>query len=140
MNKPVDTHKFSSAIDIEVNEHTGEITSIKADGKEVLRTPMHFNIIRFTDNDRDLVPHWIGRCHLDACKYMAVKDLFKVTAEQPFSFSVNPYTTKQLFQVITNKRACISGKISTQKKEITRKKKQKENTLQPKNVENKTKM
>ncbi|MBR6635513.1 MAG: hypothetical protein IKL41_07825, partial [Clostridia bacterium] len=217
---PASTYKFSSAIDIEVNEHTGEITSIKADGKEVLRTPMHFNITRFTDNDRDLVPHWIGRCHLDscrphifsceknensykfkgclaanclmpaaefelmyevagnvltatieykladyverfprfgiefgvdkahgnfsyagfgptesyvdkhiaceygyyvssarenydreyirpqesgshyACKYMAVKDLFKVTAEQPFSFSVNPYTTKQLCETL----------------------------------------
>ncbi len=65
---PASTYKFSSAIDIEVNEHTGEITSIKADGKEVLRTPIHFNITRYTDNDRDLVPHWIGRCHLEACK------------------------------------------------------------------------
>ena len=55
-------------IDIEVNEHTGEITSIKAEGKEVLRTPMHFNITRYTDNDRELVSHWIGRCHLDECK------------------------------------------------------------------------
>ena len=35
-----------------------------------------------------------------ACKYMAVKDLFKVTAEQPFSFSVNPYTTKQLCETL----------------------------------------
>ena len=65
---PASTYKFSSDIDIEVNEHTGEITSIKADGKEVLRTPIHFNVTRYTDNDRDLVPHWIGRCHLDACK------------------------------------------------------------------------
>lgn len=65
---PASTYKFSSAIDIEVNEHTGEITSIKADGKEVLRTPVHFNITRYTDNDRDLIPHWIDRCHLDACK------------------------------------------------------------------------
>ena len=217
---PTSTYKFSSAIDIEVNEHTGEITSIKADGKEILRVPMHFNITRYTDNDRDLIPHWIGRCHLDACrphifscekkensykfkgclaanclmpaaefelmyevsdntltatieykladyvenfprfgiefgvdkaranfsyagfgpsesyvdkhvaceygyyvnsaqenydhkyirpqesgshyacKYMAVKDLFKVTAEQPFSFSVNPYTTKQLCETL----------------------------------------
>ena len=213
---PKSTYKFSSAIAIEVNEHTGEITSIKADGKEVLRTPMHFNITRYTDNDRGLVPHWIDRCHLDACrphifscektettykfkgvlaanclmpavefelmyevsgneliaeieyklaeyiesfprfgiefgvdkahgnfsyvgygptesyvdkhiacnygyyvssaeenysreyirpqesgshyacKYLAVKDLFKVTAKQPFSFSINPFTTKQL--------------------------------------------
>ena len=65
---PPSTYKFSSGIAIEVNEHTGEITSIKADGKEVLRTPIHFNITRYTDNDRDLVPHWIGRCHLEACK------------------------------------------------------------------------
>ena len=65
---PTSTYKFSSAIDIQVNEHTGEITSIMSDGKEVLRTPMHFNITRYTDNDRDLVPHWIGRCHLDACR------------------------------------------------------------------------
>ena len=217
---PASTYKFSSAIDIEVNEHTSEITSIKADGKEILRVPMHFNITRYTDNDRDLVPHWIGRCHLDsckphifscektensykfkgclaanclmpaayfdimyevsgnvltatveyeladyvenfprfgvefgvdkaytnfsyagfgptesyvdkhiaceygyyvssarenydreyirpqesgshyACKYLAVKDLFKVTAEQPFSCSVNPYTTKQLCETL----------------------------------------
>lgn len=65
---PVHTYKCSSTIDVEVNEHTGEITSIKADGKEVLRTPMHFNITRYTDNDRKLVSHWIDRCHLDACR------------------------------------------------------------------------
>ena len=65
---PVSAYKFSSAIDIEVNEHTGEIISIKADGNEVLRTPIHFNITRYTDNDRDLTAHWIDRCHLDACK------------------------------------------------------------------------
>ena len=65
---PVSAYKFSSAIDIEVNEHTGEITSIKADGNEVLRTPIHFNITRYTDNDRELTAHWIDRCHLDACK------------------------------------------------------------------------
>ena len=64
---PKSTYKFSSDIDIEVNEHTGEITSIKADGNEVLRTPIHFNIMRYTDNDRDLLPHWIGRCHLTSC-------------------------------------------------------------------------
>ncbi len=65
---PKSTYSFSSSIDVEVNEHTGEITSIKADGKEVLRTPMHFNIMRYTDNDRDLVPHWIDRCRLNSCR------------------------------------------------------------------------
>ena len=68
IDAPASTYKFSSTINIEVNEHTGEITSIKADGNEVLRTPIHFNIIRYTDNDRDLVAHWIDRCHLEACK------------------------------------------------------------------------
>ena len=65
---PPSTYKFSSAIAIEVNEHTGEIISVKADGNEILRTPIHFNITRYTDNDRDIIPHWIGRCHLEACK------------------------------------------------------------------------
>ncbi|MBQ7301771.1 MAG: hypothetical protein IJW77_18235, partial [Clostridia bacterium] len=65
---PKSTYKFSSAIAIAVDEHTGEITSIRADGNEILRTPMHFNIIRYTDNDRDLLGHWVGRCNLPACK------------------------------------------------------------------------
>ena len=65
---PKSTYKFSSAIAIEVNEHTGEITSIKADGNEVLSTPLHFNITRYTDNDRDLLGHWVDRCHLPSCK------------------------------------------------------------------------
>ena len=58
----------ASAISIEVNEHTGEITSIKADGSEVLKTPMHLNITRYTDNDRVINSKWMDRCHLDACK------------------------------------------------------------------------
>ncbi len=61
-----DSH--AAAIAIEVNEHTGEITSILADGREVLQTPMHLNLARYTDNDRNLIPNWIGRYHLDACK------------------------------------------------------------------------
>lgn len=65
---PESAYSFSSAIAIEVNEHTGEITSIKADGNEVLRTPLHFNITRYTDNDRDLMAHWIDRCRLSSCK------------------------------------------------------------------------
>lgn len=35
-----------------------------------------------------------------ACTYMAVKDLFKVTAEKPFSCSVNPFTTEQLRETL----------------------------------------
>ncbi len=58
----------ASALAIEVNEHTGELTSIKADGAEVLRTPVHFNITRYTDNDRRLVAQWYTRCHLHLCR------------------------------------------------------------------------
>ncbi|MBO7292649.1 MAG: hypothetical protein J6V07_01805 [Clostridia bacterium] len=58
----------ASAIAIEVNEHTGEITSIKADGNEVLFTPLHLNITRYTDNDRPLLSHWNGQCGLSACR------------------------------------------------------------------------
>ena len=35
-----------------------------------------------------------------ACNYMAIKDLFKVTAESPFSCSVNPFTTEQLCETL----------------------------------------
>ncbi len=70
--RPVDiphrTDKPAASVSIEVNAHTGEITSIRSDGNEILRTPMHLNITRYTDNDRNLIPGWIDRCHLDACK------------------------------------------------------------------------
>lgn len=58
----------TSAVTIEVNEHTGELVSIKADGREVLRQPMHFNIARFTDNDMKLIPKWLDRFNLHMCK------------------------------------------------------------------------
>jgi beta-galactosidase len=32
-----------------------------------------------------------------ASRYLSVKEAFALTAEQPFSFSVTPYTTRQLF-------------------------------------------
>ena len=64
---PVES-SHTSAVTIEVNEHTGELVSIKADGKEVLRTPMHFNICRFTDNDMKLIPRWLDRFNLHMCK------------------------------------------------------------------------
>lgn len=58
----------SEAIDIKVNEHTGEITSILADGKEVLKTPLHLNFTRYTDNDRNLVHHWNNELRLPLAK------------------------------------------------------------------------
>ena len=35
-----------------------------------------------------------------ACTSLAVKELFKVTAEKPFSCSVNPFTTEQLCEAM----------------------------------------
>jgi beta-galactosidase len=37
-----------------------------------------------------------------ACQYLAVDGLFQLTAEKPFSCSVNPYTTRQLTETTHN--------------------------------------
>ena len=58
----------ASEVNIEVDERTGEITSLTVDGKEILCTPVHFNIMRYTDNDREHLSHLYGRCRLDACR------------------------------------------------------------------------
>lgn len=68
MSIPDNNPSSAASVTIDVNEHTGELTSIKADGTEILRTPLHFNIIRYTDNDRNLLAHWVNRCHLPGCK------------------------------------------------------------------------
>jgi len=59
-------------IEIEANERTAELVSIKADGKEILRTPMHFNFTRYTDNDRKLVAPWSTKYRLEACKPIVI--------------------------------------------------------------------
>ncbi len=64
---PTDTAARAESIAIKVNEHTGEITSILADGNEVLRTPMHLNITRYIDNDRVVAPLW-DQYRLKKCK------------------------------------------------------------------------
>jgi hypothetical protein len=35
-----------------------------------------------------------------ACKYLAITNLFEMTAEKPFSCSVNPYTTEQIRETL----------------------------------------
>ena len=62
------TRGCASEVAIDVDEHTGEIISIKADGNEVLRSPIRLNITRYTDNDRDLLSNWNKRCKLPFCK------------------------------------------------------------------------
>ena len=58
----------TSNLEIKVNERTAEIISILADGREMLVTPITFNITRYIDNDRDLLPTLNGRYHLPSCK------------------------------------------------------------------------
>ncbi|MBQ2712858.1 MAG: hypothetical protein IJF71_05705 [Clostridia bacterium] len=58
----------ASAIEIVADEHTAELLSVKADGVEVLRSPLRLNITRYTDNDRNLVSHWEDTCRLSHCK------------------------------------------------------------------------
>lgn len=65
---PKSERKTERGIEIEVDEHTAELTSLKVDGREILYTPLHFNITRYTDNDRKLLPHWNERCRLPYCK------------------------------------------------------------------------
>ena len=65
---PKTSLKHASKVEIEVNQYTGGLISIKTDGKEVLKTPLHFNIMRYTDNDRYELASWVGRCHLNECR------------------------------------------------------------------------
>ncbi len=65
---PAYVSRVSDSIAITVNEYTGELISIRVDGREVLKTPMHFNLLRYIDNDRKLFPYWEGELHLDSCK------------------------------------------------------------------------
>ena len=58
----------ASAVAIAVDEHTGELTSIKVDDKEILRAPLHFNLMRYTDNDMYLIKDWQSRYRLPFCR------------------------------------------------------------------------
>jgi hypothetical protein len=55
-----------------------------------------YNGNAYTNYDRKYVRPQESGSHY-ACKYLSVKNLFSVTAEKPFSCSVTPYTSKQIF-------------------------------------------
>lgn len=59
---------IAKEIEIKADEHTGEITSIKADGREILKTPLHINFTRYIDNDRYLLDTWNEKYRLNVCK------------------------------------------------------------------------
>jgi len=49
-------------VEIQVDATTGGLSSIKTDGEEVLKTPLHINFTRYTDNERGFLwgpwRHW----------------------------------------------------------------------------------
>ena len=62
----------ASELNITVDKSTGELTSIKLGKDEVLKVPMHFNITRYTDNDRFLLSRWNNAYCLEKCKPYAI--------------------------------------------------------------------
>ncbi|MBO4962982.1 MAG: hypothetical protein J6C97_04310, partial [Clostridia bacterium] len=58
----------SKNLEIVVDKYTGCLSSIKADGLEVLKVPMSWNVLRYTDNDRDLISTWETRYRLPEVK------------------------------------------------------------------------
>ncbi len=65
---PIQERRHSNKVKIDVNPYTGELISIEVDEKEVLRTPLHLNVMRYIDNDRYEMDHWCRRCRLDECR------------------------------------------------------------------------
>lgn len=59
-------------IAIKVDEHTGELTSLKVDGVEILRTPLRVNFTRYIDNDRPCLWRWNTVCNHKGSKPYAL--------------------------------------------------------------------
>ena len=70
---PNSVERESRELEIKINEHTGEITSITLGKEEVLRTPAHLNIYRYTDNDRHHLNAW--------------KTTYRIVSAKPHIFS-----------------------------------------------------
>lgn len=55
-------------VEIGVDAYMGLPNSIKADGKELLKTPMRWNVLRYIDNDRFLLKDWNDLYRFPKCK------------------------------------------------------------------------
>ena len=70
------TNGAKSKVEIVADEATGKLHSIKADGVEVLKTPLSINILRYIDNDRKYVDDIVNLYRLPECEqrvYSCVK-------------------------------------------------------------------
>ena len=55
-------------LEISVNDDTGELISVKSGEKELLKSPIRFNVRRYTDNDRALLSYWNDVLRLPSVK------------------------------------------------------------------------
>lgn len=63
-----ETKSSGKVVRISVDKYSGCLTSVTADGEEVLKTPMKWNVMRYTDNDRNLQYDWNNVYRLPDCK------------------------------------------------------------------------
>ncbi|MBO4979532.1 MAG: hypothetical protein J6D16_03915 [Clostridia bacterium] len=55
-------------VEIAVDEFTGALSSLRVDGRELLKTPMRWNFLRYIDNDRLLLGAWKNKYRLHECR------------------------------------------------------------------------
>lgn len=59
-------------VELSADELTGELQSIKVDGKEILKSSLHLNASRYIDNDRILQDLWNVHYRLKECKQIII--------------------------------------------------------------------
>lgn len=75
---------YAKKVEIETDCYTGSLTSLTADGTQILHSPTNINILRYTDNDRFLKSAWDNKYFLSkavpeitSCKKTTVGYEFK---------------------------------------------------------------
>ncbi len=75
---------YAKKVEIEADCYTGSLTSLTADGAQILHSPVSINVLRYTDNDRLLKSTWENNYFLlkavpeiTSCKKTAVGYEFK---------------------------------------------------------------
>ncbi len=96
----------SNSLDIEIDEATAEIKSIKVDGKEVLKSKLSFNAIRYIDNDRYLVMNIFDKCRLNKAKPIV---LDKVKTENGYKYKCSMCADVMLPSVYFDVEYIVNG-------------------------------
>ena len=70
---PIPDRASDKKIQIEIDEESGELISVRSGETELLKTPMRLNLLRYTDNERNLMPIWSKQYKLTRLKpYMTL--------------------------------------------------------------------